>query len=59
MTTSSGPKSTKRQRADALKAYRASYDPRYGYPTRISVRCNGNAVDCGGLTEARNLQPLP
>src|SRR5512134_2578390 len=37
----------------------ASYDPHYGYPIRISVRCSGNITDCGELTEARNLQPLP
>jgi hypothetical protein len=45
--------------AGYTKRIDATYDPTYGYPTRIEVVCDDNIADCGVIYEARNLTPIP
>ena len=42
--------------ASFTKDVSASYDPTYGFPTRIQITCVDNVTDCGSTYEARNLQ---
>ena len=36
-----------------------TYDPDYGFPTRIAIQCRETVLDCGSIYEARNLKGVP
>lgn len=42
--------------SDATADVDATYDPDFGYPRTIEVRCPGDYLDCGAVYTARNLR---
>lgn len=46
-------------RADGVADVSATYDPDFGYPRTIDVRCPAGYLDCGASYQARNLRAAP